>query len=402
MVLFRSLQQRTFAFLWTGQTISRLGDSLYRIALAWWVLEKTGSAAAMGTVLIFSSLPMLIFLLIGGVAVDRLPRGRVMLASDVLRGMVVAIVTVLAFIDALQIWHVYIASIVFGFVSAFFQPAYTAIIPEITPRELLPSANSLTSLSGQITGIAGPALGAIIVGLGGTSVAFALDAFSFFISALCLLPIIGLLANAPKTKSGGVLHDFRQGVVAVFASPWLWITITLAGFMNLTQVGPWSVALPFFVKQNLNANVDMLGWLFSMSSLGAVLASVWLGHTTRLRRRGVVAYLSLVVWGVMEVVVALALPLPFALTAALVWGGSLAAFNLIWTNTMQELVPRDLLGRVSSIDGLGSFALLPIGYGVAGWATDLVGAGPVLILGGALTVMLAALGLLHPAIRGLD
>lgn len=402
MSLFRSLTARPFAFLWSGQTISRLGDRFYTIALAWWVLEKTGSAAAMGTMLIFSSVPMLIFLLIGGIAVDRYSRGRLMLASDVLRGMVVAIVTVLAFVDVLQIWHVYIASIVFGFVSAFFQPAYTAIIPEITPRELLPSANSLTSLSGQITGIAGPALGAIIVGLGGTSVAFALDAFSFFVSAFCLLPIIGLLANAPKPKSGGVLHDFREGVAAVFASPWLWITITLAGFMNLTQAGPWSVALPFFVKQDLHANVAMLGWLFSMSSLGAVLASVWLGHTTRLRRRGAVAYAALVVWGVTEVLVALALPLPFVLMAALLWGGSLAAFNLIWTNTMQELVPRDLLGRVSSIDGLGSFALLPIGYGVAGWATDLVGAGPVLIVGGALTAMLAALGLLHPAIRGLD
>ena len=311
-------------------------------------------------------------------------------------------VTTLALVDALQIWHVYLASVVFGFVSAFFQPAYTAIIPDITPREFLPSANSLTSLSGQITGIAGPALGAIIIGLGGTSIAFAFDALSFIISALCLLPIIGLLANAPRTRSSGMLHEFRQGVTAVFASPWLWITITLAGFMNLTQAGPWSVALPFFVKQNLNANVDTLGLLFSMSSLGAVLASVWLGHTTRLRRRGAVAYLSLVIWGAMEIVVALALPLPFVLAAALVWGGSLAAFNLIWTNTLQELVPRDLLGRVASIDGLGSFALLPIGYGVAGWATDLIGPGSVLIMGGALTAMLATLGLLHPAIRGLE
>ena len=402
MSLFRALLHRPFALLWSGQTISRLGDRFYNIAMAWWVLEKTGSAAAMGAMLIFSSVPMLIFLLIGGIAVDRYSRGRLMLASDVLRGIVVAMVTTLALVDALQIWHVYLASVVFGFVSAFFQPAYTAIIPDITPREFLPSANSLTSLSGQITGIAGPALGAIIIGLGGTSIAFAFDALSFFISALCLLPIIGLLANAPRTRSSGMLHEFRQGVTAVFASPWLWITITLAGFMNLTQAGPWSVALPFFVKQNLNANVDTLGLLFSMSSLGAVLASVWLGHTTRLRRRGAVAYLSLVIWGAMEVMVALALPLPFVLAAALVWGGSLAAFNLIWTNTLQELVPRDLLGRVASIDGLGSFALLPIGYGVAGWATDLIGPGSVLIMGGALTAMLATLGLLHPAIRGLE
>src|SRR5262245_2068620 len=88
IVLFLSLKHRSFALLWSGQTISRLGDSLYRVALAWWVLEKTGSATAMGTVLICSMTPMLIFLLLGGVAVDRLPRLRLMIGSDVLRGIV--------------------------------------------------------------------------------------------------------------------------------------------------------------------------------------------------------------------------------------------------------------------------------------------------------------------------
>ena len=121
----------------------------------------------MGTVLIFSFAPMLIFLLIGGVVVDRLPRGRVMLASDVLRGVCVALVALLAFAQSLEIWHVYLASMVFGFVDAFFQPAYTAIVPEIVPSEGLPSANSLTNLSGRVTGIVGTALGATLVALGG-------------------------------------------------------------------------------------------------------------------------------------------------------------------------------------------------------------------------------------------
>src|SRR6266487_1272046 len=120
-MLFQSLKHRWFALLWSGQTISRLGDSLYRVALAWWVLEQTGSATAMGTVLICSFTPMLIFLLIGGVAVDRFPRVRVMLASDLLRGLVASSVALLAFSQLLEIWHIYVASIVFGFVDAFFE-----------------------------------------------------------------------------------------------------------------------------------------------------------------------------------------------------------------------------------------------------------------------------------------
>ncbi len=104
--------------------------------------------------------------------------------------MVVAIVAVLSATGLLEVWHVYIASILFGLVSAFFNPAATAVIPEITPTEMLPSANSLNSLSRQLASIIGPAIGASIVALGGTSLAFGLDALSFFISAACILPIL--------------------------------------------------------------------------------------------------------------------------------------------------------------------------------------------------------------------
>src|SRR5262249_7513023 len=173
MALFLSLKHRSFALLWSGQTVSRLGDSLYRVALAWWVLEKTGSATAMGTVLICSSIPLLLFLLIGGVTVDRFPRLRVMLVSDLLRGAATLVVALLAFSQPFEIWHIHGASIFFGFVQAFFQPAYAATVPEIMPREALSSANSLTSLSQEISGVVGPAIGAAIVGLGSTPVAFA-------------------------------------------------------------------------------------------------------------------------------------------------------------------------------------------------------------------------------------
>src|SRR5690349_11998832 len=122
-----SLKYRPFALLWTGQAISRLGDALYRIALAWWVVQKTGSAEVMGAVLIASFVPMLIFLLIGGVAADRVPRVRLMVISDLLRGLLVIGVAALAASDLLEVWHIIALSILFGFISAFFQPAYAAL-----------------------------------------------------------------------------------------------------------------------------------------------------------------------------------------------------------------------------------------------------------------------------------
>jgi MFS family permease len=411
MNLFKSLKHRPFAFLWSGQTISRLGNNLYRIALAWWVLEKTGSAAAMGSVLIFSSVPMLIFLLIGGVVTDRFPRLRVMWISDTLSGVVVAIVAVLAATNQLEVWHVYIASIIFGLVSAFFFPAATAAIPEITPNNLLTSANSLNSLSQQMASIIGPAIGASIVALGGTSLAFGLDALSFFISAVCIMPIFRsnpalnqppVVVTSEQQGLRSVLHDLNEGYQAVIASAWLWISIVLFAFVNVSGGSPMTVSLPLLIKNNLHAEVGTLGLFISISSVGYVVGSLWLGYYPRIRRRGLIAYLSTVVWGAAVMIFGLTTSIPLLSAASFIEGLSLSAFGLIWINSLQELVPRKLLGRVSSIDALGSFVLLPVGYGIAGWATDLIGAPLVFLIGGVATIFLALLGLMHPAIRGLD
>jgi MFS family permease len=408
VTFFTSLRQRQFAWLWTGQTISRLGDSLYNVALAWWVLQATGSAAAMGTVLIFSFAPMLLFLLIGGVAVDRLPRLRVMFASDVASGLVVLIVAALAGLGRLQVWHVYIASMLFGFLQAFFFPAYSAVVPELTPAEALPSANSLTSLSQQLSGIVGPAIGAWLVAAYGTPAAFAVNGLSFFVAAACVLPMLG---QAEPVRAAGersnAWRDLREGIGLVLHEPWLWITITVFSLINITISGPRSVALPFLVQRTLHSGVSALGLLYSAGAVGAVLGSLWLGSLKRLRRRGLLAYGATVIcglagagFGLAPLVPALAIAL--AAASSFVMGACISAFSLVWTNTLQEQVPRDKLGRVSSIDALGSFALLPLGYGLTGWATDRFGPPLVFIAGGAATALMAFAAWLHPAIRNLD
>lgn len=404
MQLFSALSHRPFALLWAGQTISRLGDSVYRVALAWWVLEATGSAAAMGTVLIFSSVPMLLFLLAGGVAVDRLPRLRVMVAADALNGLVMLAVAALAAAQALAIWHVYIASALIGLAEAFFFPAYQAAVPELTPPAVLPSANSLTSLSQQLCGIAGPALGAGIVAAGGTASAFGLNGLSFFIAAACLLPLLRALVLRPLAPgaTASPLSDLRAGLALVLASPWLWITILIFSLVNITSSGPRSVALPFLVEDTLGAGVDTLGWLYSAGSVGSVLGAVALGRLSRIRRRGGLAYGASILGGLATLLIGLAPAVATALLGSFIMGLSMAVFGLVWTNTVQALVPREALGRVFSLDALGSFGLLPIGFGLAGWATDWLGAPLVFVLGGALTALLSALPLLHPAIRGLD
>src|SRR4026207_450486 len=354
MTLFKALTIRSFALLWSGQQLSVLGDSIYRVALAWWVLEATGSAKAMSTIFIFASAPMLVFLLIGGVAVDRHSRARVMFLSDILRGLLIGIVALLAFAHRLEIWNIYIVSLLFGIVGAFFGPAYRAIVPEIVPRELLPSANGLTTLSLQLAEIAGPALGALIVSTSGSPTAFTLDCLSFVISALCLAPLVrlALSGHAPKERKS-VLHDFREGVEVVRKSSWLSITIVIASLGNITLSAPLAIALPFLVKGHLQGGVGSLGLIYSTIAAGAIggtlLGTVWLERTSGLRARGLFAYGLWIFGGLLIAVFGLSGTIYAIAPAAFLIGAAFTVPNLIFITTLQELIPLKVLGRVTSI-----------------------------------------------------
>ena len=418
MNLLRSLKHRPFALLWAGQTTSRLGDSLHRIALAWWVLEKTGSATAMGTVLVLTQIPLLLFLLIGGIVVDRFPRIRIMFISDVLSGLIVTFIAVFSWLDLLEIWHIYIASLIFGFVEAFFFPAYQAIIPQIIPPDMLTSANSVNGLSRQATGIIGPAIGAALVVAGGTSLTFALDALSFFISALFVFPLlrgnvietqsvekVSETPGRPKSMKETIkqgLGDLRQGFNAIITVPWIWITILIYGFVNMSEASPRAVAMPFLIKNDLGADVALLGIFGSVFSIGFVAGAILLGQFKRLRKRGLMAYLTPLIQGVLLLFFGFKFPIPVLIGSMFVYGFTFSVFGLIWNNTLQEMVPHEMLGRVYSIDALGSWVFMPIGFALAGWATDLIGAPTVFLIGGFSTIVLALLGLSHPAIRNLD
>jgi len=418
MNAFRALQHRPFALLWIGQTTSRLGDNLHRIALAWWVLEKTGSATAMGTVLIFSQVPMLVFLLIGGIVVDRFPRLRIMFLSDVLSGTVVVFIAVFAWLDLLQIWHIYVASFIFGFVEAFFFPAYQSVIPQIVTPDMLVSANSLNGLSQRVMGVLGPIAGASLVAAGGTSLAFGLDALSFFVSAACVFPILRAgLYEKPKVENATdvqpakrsvkdaikrALAELREGFETVIAIPWIWVTILIFAILNIFEAGPRSVAMPFLIKDNLGAGVSLLGIFGSAFSLGYIVSALWLGQYKRLRRRGLLSVGAVTIQGILLLFFGLQMPIPVLIAVMFVYGLVFNVFGLIWATTLQEMVPNEKLGRVWSIDSLGSFVFLPVGYALAGWGTDRLGAPAIFLIGGAGTILMTMLWLSHPAVRNLD
>jgi Transmembrane secretion effector len=403
MSLITALAHRPFLLLWSGQTLSRLGDSLYQIALAWWVLEQTGSAAAMGAVLVCGFAPTVLFVLAGGVVVDRVPRVYLMLGADLFRGVLAAAIAALASAQRLELWHIYLASVLFGLVNAFFLPAYTALIPDVTPKSLLPSANALTNLSAEITGVVGPALGARLIDQRGAALAFALDSGSFLFAAVCLLPLLGLsVSSAVRQVHTSIARDLGAGFQTVAASPWLWMTIGILALLNLTGRSPMQVALPFLVRNSLRANVDSLGALYSTFSLGSIVGAAWIGRRSQMRWRGQLLYRALTVVGLMTLALGLPIGIYGTMTAIFMLGMALAIGNLAWAQLVQEYVPAHVFGRVASITLLASTSLLPIGFALTGWAVDRAGPALVFVVGGALTAGLAVVGLHSPAIRNLE
>lgn len=361
-------------------------------------------------------LPRLIFLLLGGVAADRLPRQRILLFSDAGRGVIVLLITLLGWLHLLQFWHLIALSLLFGLAAGFFQPAYRSMTPQLVERDQLASANALTAFSRDVSTLLGPALGAGIVALIGPMSAFAFDGLSFVFSAGCLLVMHPLVVTSKAEAAQGsqdkagvaqllkrIVDDLREGWRFVVSSPWFLVGLPIATLANIFFSGPLEVTLPKLVQTVYHANVYLFGGLGMAMALGSMLASFIVGQLRRLPKRGTVMYLAAALASCAELLLGLSFPqayVPFfAILACALIGFGLGTFSIIWVTLMQELVPEEMLGRVSSIDQLGAWSLLPLGYALAGLATDHFGPTLIFLVAGLANILLALISLAVPAIR---
>jgi MFS family permease len=414
----RVLRHRSFALVWAGQSISTIGDGIYRVALAWSVLLLTGSALAMGTVYLASLAPTIILTLVGGVAADRLPRRLIMLWSDGGRGVIVALVAALALSHLLQFWHLLVLSLLFGVADGFFMPSYQAIVPQLVEGESLQSANTLMQSSTELCRILGPVIGAsLLAATASASLSFALDAVSFFVSVGCLMAFhlppaaepasesVGTSQDAPVQAPGGIIADIREGLRYVRGQRWLWITIVVAAITNICYSVPLAAVLPKLVADFYHAGAGLFGLLVSADAAGYLVATL-LMLFVHPRRRGIAAYgLVTVSW---IGLITLGLPLPreasaaVAMIACMCVGFGIGVFTVIEVSLIQELVPERLLGRVMSVDMVGSYLLLPIGLVTVGWVADHFGPAPIFVAGGICSLLFTVIGLCVRDIRRLE
>ncbi|HTZ88560.1 MAG TPA: MFS transporter, partial [Solirubrobacteraceae bacterium] len=226
----RVLRHRDFRYLWLAQSTSVIGDCIVIVALGLFVVKLTGDATDLGLVFAAASLPLVAFLLLGGVWADRLPRHRVMVVTDLVRFTLHALLATLIFTHVVAIWHLIVIEALFGSAEAFFRPAANGLLPQTVPEAEIQEAQGLSSLSNNIGEFAGPALAtALVLGLG-AGWAFALDAATFLISAMLLSRVRPrrretVAEPEPEERHIGVLEEIRQGFREVRSRDWVWVTL---------------------------------------------------------------------------------------------------------------------------------------------------------------------------------
>jgi DHA3 family tetracycline resistance protein-like MFS transporter len=390
---FEPLRHRDFALLWSGQAVSQLGDGIFTVTLAIETLRVDHGATGLSYVLAARLLPAVLFALAGGVLVDRVPRRLVMLASDIARGLAVAVIAALVATGGISLTALICMALVFGLGDALFFPAAMAITPELVPAHLLVGASALNGTSLQLAGVLiGPAVGGLLVGFLGTAWGFGIDAASFAVSAVAVLAMTSRPAPPPSGRSP--LADLREGLRYCVSQRWLWVTTVGASLGNLVAFAPLGALIPLLVEDVLHGGGIALGLVFAAGGLGGLAATVLAGRRTPPRSRLVHLWIGWGLSGIGVLGLGLVPNLWLAAGVAFVTYGLDAYGSVMFSPLIQEGVPEPLLGRVSSVDYLFGFALSPLGLVAAGAAAQAIGVRPTLIAGGAITALTTLIPLL--------
>jgi MFS family permease len=398
--MLQAFASRDFRLLWSGQSVSLLGNAAFLVAIGWRTYALTGSASKLSLVLLVETAAMLATLLLGGALADRYERRRLMISSDLARCGVVA---GLAAVDAsghLSFGALLAFAAAVGLGDGFFHPAFGGIVPLVVGPERIASANALIGVSRQGSLLLGPALAAAVYAPAGSAAIFALDAGSFVVSAV----LVGLAR--PRTVGAEAHEDpFRaiwEGIRYVASVPWLWISITLASVIVLCSLAPLNSLLPKLVAGHFGRGVGAYGLLFSLQGGGMIVGALLFGHLRPRRRRGLACYAGFLATDFAAMLLALAPWYPLGAVAIAARGAALGFAIAVWETMLMQLVPERLLSRAISVDFFGSLGLLPVGYAIVAVIGDSLSPSAVIAGGAAISAVLWLAGMSTRTIRAID
>jgi MFS family permease len=393
---YAPLRLRNFRLLFFGQATSTLGSSFTAVALAFAVLEVTGSVAAVGLVLGATRLPLALFVLVGGVVGDRLPRRRVMLASDLVRFGTQGTAAVLLLTHHARLWHLLLLFGVGGAAQAFFNPAAVGLLPEVVEPEMLQSANGLLDFARNSAALVGQLLGGVVVAAFGAGAALALDSTTFLVSA-CTLAAANVQGTVSARAASAFFADLAEGWVEFRSRTWLWVGTIHIAFLNAFALAGFFALGPVVAQRSLGgaAAWGVIGAAFAGGMIsGSALAVRWRPQ------RPLVAAFGVIIFAAPQLaLLAVAAPTATIALASFFGGAQASVWGALWTTTTQRNVPGTVLARVVAYGSLGGLVLAPVGLAAVGYIAAAVGIGTVLSAGAAWIVASTIVVVALPCMR---
>jgi MFS family permease len=389
-----ALEERQFRLLWLSRVVSDFGDRFALIGLAFAVLDIKASAATLGYVFAARTITNIAFLQASGVWADRLPRQRVMLASDIGRGLAQAVLAVLLLTGRAEVWHLLVLAAVYGSAEAFFGPASQGLVPQTVRPERLQQANALMSLSRNVTGILGPAAAGIVIALSSTGWAIAVDAATFAVSA-AFLAAMHVVFTKPAPQR--FLADLREGWSEFTRQTWIWVCVIHFSLFHFTALAAFFVLGPVIANEKLGG-ASAYATIVSMAGVGSVVGSL-LAMRFRPERQLVACFLMLLVWPIYLLSFTLTTNVAVISACAFVAAGAMNFGGAFWFTALQEHVPAHARSRVSSYDWLGSWLFLPLGYVLIGPISEAIGYDATLWICAGWTVVSSLAILALPSVR---
>ena len=373
-----------FFLLWQGQLVSAFGDIAYSIALGFWIFDKTGSTALMGTLMAVSMLPRIIISPFAGVWVDRLDRKKIIVWMDLIRGFIVVLVGIAAFTNHIEIWMVFAAGIILGICAAFFNPSVSSVIPDIVPVSKVMQANSAFGMIQSGTSILGNPIGGIVFQFLGAPVMFLFNGISYIFSAATETFI-----KVPKIqKEVEQLHffeDMMQGFKYMWKFKGLRNTIMIAAFLNFFGNSGMVLMMPFF---HMTEGLGPGKYGFAVAVLaGGSFAGMLLTSSINIKPK--YRYIIFILTGLTSSLCYTAFPLSSSLlliAALLLIAGLLnAILNVLFMTTIQLAVPQAMRGKVFSMMNALLMGLMPIGMALGGIMAEFILAKYVMAICSAIT-----------------
>jgi MFS family permease len=382
-------------------TVSFIGDGVYIIAIAWQTYDLSNSPSALAAVGLAWSAPQVVLLLAAGVLSDRIDRRHLMIAGDVIRGLSIGTAGVLSITGSLTMTSLIALVVVFGAGQALFGPAFTSIVPQVVPADLLVEANSLGQFVRPVAWtLIGPLVGGALVASLGNGWAFVVDAATFAFSAV----MIRLMRTRPAPRGAeertSPWADLTKGLRYVRSKPWLWVAMVAATVSLLATWGPWEVLVPYVVRNDLGGSAAALGLVFGAGGVGSVTVAFTMGQRGRLPRRAMTAlYATWAIGMLMTAGFGLVDEVWQAMAVAFVSESCITALIVIWFTLLQRLVPSHLLGRVSGLDWLISIAGVPASFAIVGPAAAAFGVDTTLIVAGLAGAAVTVAFMFYPGAR---